>query len=281
MYHVKGSSMKNFKRIAALAGVIILLLVFCLPMVFAWGSSEGAQTLFRASFAAAVLVPIVAYVFWMAYRIWGNKKPREDENRMIENIIFDVGNVLMGYDWEEYLRSYDFPEEKYQKIADAVFRNPIWEEQDRGQHEESWYVDKFVESAPEYEADIREVVRRDPECMHLYDYAETWVRYLKDKGYHVYILSNYATDTLERTEDKLTFLKYVDGAVFSCQVKQIKPESEIYKTLLGRYHLDPEKSVFLDDRAENCEAARKQGIHAIQFKSFKQAAAELEKLGVN
>ena len=171
--------MKNFKRIAALAGVIILLLVFCLPMVFAWGSSEDAQTLFRGSFAAAVLVPIVAYVFWMSYRIWGNKKPREDKNRMIENIIFDVGNVLMGYDWEEYLRSYDFPEEKYQKIADAVFRNPIWEEQDRGQHEESWYVDKFVESAPEYEEDIREVVRRDPECMHLYDYAETWVKYLK------------------------------------------------------------------------------------------------------
>ena len=33
--------MKNFKRIAALAGVVILLLVFCLPMVFAWGSSEN------------------------------------------------------------------------------------------------------------------------------------------------------------------------------------------------------------------------------------------------
>ncbi len=30
----------------------------------------------------------------------------------------------MGYDWEEYLRSYDFPEEKYQNIADAVFRKP-------------------------------------------------------------------------------------------------------------------------------------------------------------
>lgn len=102
-------------------------------------------------------------------------------------------------------------------------------------------------------------MRRSDETIEKTDYAETWVRYLKDKGYHVYILSNYATDTLERTEDKLTFLKYVDGAVFSCQVKQIKPEPEIYKTLLGRYHLDPEKSVFLDDRAENCEAARKTG----------------------
>ena len=224
MYHVKGSSMKNFKRIAALAGVVILLLIFCLPMAFAWGSSENAQALFRGAFAAAVLVPIVAYVFWMAYRIWGNKKPREDENRMIENIIFDVGNVLMGYDWEEYLRSYDFPEEKYQKIADAVFRNPIWAEQDRGQHEESWYVDKFVESAPEYEADIREVVRRDPECMHLYDYAETWVKYLKNQGYHLYVLSNYGTYMLDRTKQDMSFLKYMDGVVFSCDVQQIKPE---------------------------------------------------------
>ena len=47
--------MKNFKRIAALAGVVILLLVFCLPMVFAWGSSENSQALFRGAFAAAGL----------------------------------------------------------------------------------------------------------------------------------------------------------------------------------------------------------------------------------
>lgn len=34
--------MKNFKRIAALAGVVILLLIFCLQ-AFAWGSSENAS----------------------------------------------------------------------------------------------------------------------------------------------------------------------------------------------------------------------------------------------
>ena len=272
--------MKNFKRIAALAGVVILLLIFCLPMAFAWGSSENAQALFRGAFAAAVLGPLGPDVFWQADRIWGKNNPRPDENRMIENIIFDVGNVLMGYDWEEYLRSYDFPEEKYQKIADAVFRNPIWEEQDRGQHEESWYVDKFVESAPEYEADIREVVRRDPECMHLYDYAETWVKYLKNQGYHLYVLSNYGTYMLDRTKQDMSFLKYMDGVVFSCDVQQIKPEVDIYKTLLKRYSLKPEKSVFLDDRAVNCEGAGKAGIHTIQFENLKQAAKALEKLGV-
>ena len=146
--------------------------------------------------------------------------------------------------------------------------------------DEQYYVDKMIKDAPEYADDIREVMRRSGETIERMDYAETWVRYLKDKGYHVYILSNYATYTLEKTEEELTFLKYVDGAVFSCQVKQIKPEPDIYQTLIKRYNLDPQKSVFLDDRKENCEAARKQGIHAIQFESFKQAAAELEKLGV-
>ena len=186
----------------------------------------------------------------------------------------------MGYDWEEYLKSYNFPEEKYEKIADATFRNPIWEEQDRALHEESWYVDKFVESAPEYEKDIREVVRRDPECMHLYDYAETWVKYLKNQGYHLYVLSNYGTYMLERTKKDMPFLKYMDGVVFSCDVQQIKPEVDIYETLLKRYDLKPEKSVFMDDRAINCEGARKAGIRTIQFENLKQAAKELEELGV-
>lgn len=75
------------------------------------------------------------------------------------------------------------------------------------------------------------------------------------------------------------FWKYMDGAVFSCDVQQIKPEVDIYKTLLKRYSLKPEKSVFLDDRAVNCEGAGRAGIHTIQFENLKQAAKELEKLG--
>ena len=78
----------------------------------------------------------------------------------------------------------------------------------------------------------------------------------------------------------MSFLPYMDGAVFSCDVEMIKPEPEIYQYILEQYDLNPSETVFLDDRKENCQGAEKQGIHAIQFKSFKQAAAELEKLGV-
>lgn len=268
----------KWKRIGAWTVIVILLLACAMPMIFAFGNGENAQDYFKASLAIAIMVPVLFYAMWMVYRILNKNTKVADSD--IKNIIFDVGQVLVNYDWETYLDSFGFSKEKREKIADVVFRSNIWNERDRSSKEEAYYVQQMVKAAPEYESDIREVMRRSDETITQTDYADTWVRYLKDKGYHVYILSNYATDTLDKTKDKLTFLKYVDGAVFSCQVKQIKPEAAIYRTLLNRYHLEPERSVFLDDREDNCEAARKMGIHAIPFVSFKQAAKELERLGV-
>ena len=110
--------------------------------------------------------------------------------------------------------------------------------------------------------------------------AQAWVQYLKKRGYRLYILSNYSEYMLERTKAKMNFLKYMDGAVFSCDVKEVKPEPAIYKILLEDYGLKPEECVFIDDREENCRGARKLGMHAVRFHDFKQAAADLEALGV-
>lgn len=272
--------MKNWKRAAAVVGAVLLLFVFCLPMVFAFGSSEGSQSAFRGALAAAVLVPVMAYIFLLGLKFFGRKKPAEEKKRMIENIIFDVGMVLVDFDWKGYLKSFGFSEEKYEKIADAVFRSQIWNERDRGLYDEEEYLRRFCAEAPEYAEDIREVLRRSPETIHSFDYAETWVKYLKNQGYHLYILSNYSDYTLEHTKGEMAFLKYMDGVVFSCEVKELKPEPEIYQKLLSMYDLDPAKSVFLDDRAENCRGAEAFGIHAILFRDLKQAAAELEKMGV-
>ena len=268
----------RWKQIGAWVVIILLLLACSMPMFFAFGKGPDSQSNFKAAIAVAIMVPVLAYAMWMVYRILNKNKKGVDSD--MENIIFDVGQVLVKYDWETYLDSFGFPKEERDTIAKAVFLSDVWNERDRSSQDEQYYVDEMVKAAPQYEKDIREVMRRSNETVEKMDYAETWVKYLKDKGYHVYILSNYATDTLNRTQEQLPFLKHVDGAVFSCQVKQIKPEPDIYQTLISRYHLNPEKSVFLDDRKENCEAAEKFGIHTIQFHNFKQAAAELEKMGV-
>ena len=48
--------MKNFKRAAAILGVVVLLAVCCLPMIFAFGSGDNAQGNFKAAVGTVILV---------------------------------------------------------------------------------------------------------------------------------------------------------------------------------------------------------------------------------
>ena len=98
---------------------------------------------------------------------------------------------------------------------------------------------------------------------------------MRKNGYHTYILSNFPKSTYEKATEELSFEKETTGAIFSYQVKCIKPEAEIYKLLLDRYHLVPQECVFIDDRPENIEAAEKLGITGIQFQNQHQAKRRL------
>ena len=40
---------------------------------------------------------------------------------MIKNIVFDIGKVLVRFDWEDYLASFQFPEKETTAIAKAMF----------------------------------------------------------------------------------------------------------------------------------------------------------------
>lgn len=267
--------MKNGKRIAALLGVAALLVIFCLPMFFAL-KGDFSQGAFMASLYTVLFVAIMGYVIWMVFRLI-NKKKNEEDKHMIKNIVFDVGLVLVEFNWQNYLDSFHFEKEKRDKIAKATFQSEVWDERDRGLLEEEDYIRKFQALAPEYADDIRRVIERSTECVVKMDYAETWTKYLKSQGYHLYILSNYSRYMLDGTkQNEMPFLKYMDGVIFSCDVKQMKPDAEIYRTLLGRFGLKAEETLFIDDRKENCKGAESQGIHALQFRDLKQAAKEME-----
>lgn len=270
--------MKNWKRYLAIAGIIVLVLVALLPFVFAFVPGEDGLAMFRAAIAAAFLLPVLLYAILLVARYYRDRRGKSRSGDQVDTIIFDMGKVLVDYDWETFLDGFHFPEEEREALAQAIFLSPDWVLQDRGCPDEE-VLNRFIQAAPEYEKDIRRVFSRLEGTVKKTDYAQTWVKYLKSQGYHLYVLSNYGETLLKKTRHLMP-LKEMDGAVFSCFVKAIKPEPEIYQYLLDTYPIDPEKAVFLDDREENLEAAEKFGIHTILFKDFKQAAAELEKMGV-
>jgi putative hydrolase of the HAD superfamily len=280
---------KNIKRIAALAGVVLLAGMYILTLVFALSNRPDASSMLMASIYATVIIPVLLYAFMLVYK-WQHpkdespepKRARKEygENYQIDTIIFDIGKVLVNYGWLDVLQNLGYDEETIDAVAQAVFLNEDWIEGDRGILNEDELLQAFIDNNPAYEPQIRETFRHLGETVHTYGYTERWLDSLKNKGYRLYILSNFSEPLYNQAKEKLSFLSKVDGGYMSYQIKLLKPDPAIYQRLIKDFHIIPEHAVFLDDLLDNVAEARAQGLNAIHFTSRREAVAQLREFGV-
>ncbi|HXN65624.1 MAG TPA: HAD family phosphatase [Candidatus Acidoferrales bacterium] len=66
----------------------------------------------------------------------------------------------------------------------------------------------------------------------------------------------------------------------SCYMHVRKPDPAIFRMTLGVTQHEPEDCIFVDDREENLEGARKAGLRTARFENVAQLKVELQKLGV-
>ena len=196
---------------------------------------------------------------------------------MINTVIFDIGNVLMKFDYMPYIRSLLKDEESVYRVNGAIWRSGCWSDLDRGGDLDTVCA-RMLEVEPAYRREVMLAFENVGQCMFRMDYAILWIRELKDRGYRVLYLSNYSHYAMQANPDVLDFLPYMDGGIFSCDVGMVKPEAGIYRALCEKYGLNPGECVFLDDFAENTAAARACGMKAILFENYPQARSELEAL---
>ncbi len=199
---------------------------------------------------------------------------------MIKNIIFDIGNVLTDFRWREFLQDKGFDENMVERIARASILSPFWSEFDRGEWSDERLMEEFIKSDPQIEEQLHRAYDNIHGIVIIREYAIPWVKELKEKGYKVWYLSNFAYKTAVECADSLTFIPYMDGGILSYQDKVVKPDPAIYKLFLERFKLTAKECVFLDDTLKNIEAAEAVGIYGICFKTKEQAEEELRKLGV-
>ena len=188
----------------------------------------------------------------------------------VKNLIFDVGNVLFEYRWYQMLLDYGLSEEEAKVAAPLIFDNELWKEFDLGNWKFQDIVDSYCQELPQYEGLLRWFFG-NLELMHIAR-TDVWekVHILKEKGYRIYLLSNYSAEFFAAHTKGASFLNDLDGEVVSYQVHLMKPDAAIYECLLNKYDLKADESVFFDDRPENTEAAEALGIkaHTITSKEY-------------
>lgn len=198
---------------------------------------------------------------------------------MIKNVVFDIGNVLVDFRWRALMDELGISKEVQDIFENSVFGSAWWETLDHGTLEEDEALAKIREDNKEYLNEFHLVWNNRDRIVASYDYSVSWIKELKERGYKVYLLSNYPKllFTLHEQKGVFTFLPYVDGKVVSAFEKKIKPDPDIYECLLERYGLKAEECIFIDDRKDNVEGALRVGMNAIHFESYEQATDMLNK----
>lgn len=203
-------------------------------------------------------------------------KERYESMKRIKNIVFDVGKVLIDFDWDRYLESFNFPLETYAAIKRVTFPSEQWRERDRGVLSDEEYNQVFYSLAPEYKKELQQVLQNETQSLHVYEYSKKWIQELQGKGYKTFLLSNISRKLCRSFHEELNIIPQMDGAIFSCEVHALKPELEIYRIFLDTYKLKPEECLFFDDLPENVEAAKRMGIEGIVFKGYEDAIKQLK-----
>jgi putative hydrolase of the HAD superfamily len=189
--------------------------------------------------------------------------------------IFDIGNVLVDFDFQVLL----------QQIAEDS-GTPVEppSPQDLEMHHA---VEEGVISDQEF---IDYLNRAKGLCWTVETLIEVWQRMFTvnpvgralflesiERGLPVYTLSNIAEHHITAIERNWPgFFDGATGLFLSYQVGARKPDAKIYRHLLETLGVDGAQCLFLDDLSRNIEAALAAGLRARQFIPEQHAAIRAE-----
>lgn len=183
--------------------------------------------------------------------------------KMKRNLIFDVGGVLIGYRWKEmFMDDFGLSDEGAEELGRRIFDDPIWPDFDRGAVEIDALVEHYCALYPDGAHLIKRLFYENDKMATEREAIWQKMEDLKDRGYKIYILSNYSEYLFKKHTGHMPFRKIIDGGIVSYEVGAIKPEPEIYEKILDKYGLDPAECIFFDDIEKNVEAAKAFGIES-------------------
>ncbi len=189
------------------------------------------------------------------------------------NIVFDIGDVLLRWDPQGYIRS-SFPHLPLEQTTTGIFRSDDWYALDAGRLSRAEAAARFVArtglSAQMIEALLEGMPRALQPVQEMVELAER----LQRRGHALYLLSNIPEYVAAEALRCHEFLTRFDGAVYSHEIFELKPAPAMYQTLLQRYQLQAAQTVFIDDQPKNLRAAAAQGIATVHMPAPTAIAAQ-------
>jgi 2-haloacid dehalogenase len=195
--------------------------------------------------------------------------------------IFDMAGVLVQWD-ADVLYDPIFQESGKDKelFFDQILGEDIQTAISSGQPISN-LLDGLVLKFPDWQKEIRAYWDRWEEMIvGAIEGTVSVVEELKERGHRVYVLGNWGREELDRARPNFKFLELFDDILLSGDCGILKPNPQIFEIAEQRFTLTPENTVFVDDRAENVQAAIDKGWNGIVFENPRQLYLVLMDYGV-
>lgn len=179
---------------------------------------------------------------------------------MINTIIFDFGDIFINLNKEESIEAFknlglNGPNEKL--LALNV-------EFEKGKISESTFLNGFTEFIPnasidEIKAAWNTIIGEFPL------YRLEFLQLLKNR-YRLFLLTNTDMIHIENFEEKVgtsffsAFYQCFEKVYYSFEMGMRKPEEAIFRYIIKKHDLNPGRTLFVDDKKENTDAAAAVGL---------------------
>ncbi|MDZ7834655.1 MAG: HAD hydrolase-like protein [Alkalibacterium sp.] len=194
---------------------------------------------------------------------------------MIKNVVFDMGNVLIRYAPEDFIKTFTSNTEHQKLLLNEIFYADLWQQFDRGTLRKEEIVERASRRLPqELHKSVSEIMDTWYEKMTPISEMEDILKQLKANGYHLYLFSNVSQD-FHKFKHVIPGLKYFDGLFLSSDWKGLKPEKELYQNFFNHFDLEPSECFFVDDlscqyRRRSCFGYGGPCISTVIFQSSKK-----------
>lgn len=198
----------------------------------------------------------------------------------VKNIIFDLGNTLIYFDFYYFFNGVAQLERKLnvnkfikhiaeKKLDRALFTGRI-------NHKQFF---KALKKKFDLKIGFKDFIRLYSDIFwentQMLKFLE---KLLEEKKYKVYLLSNTDSAHYNFIAKNYPLIKSIKNRILSYKINMVKPDKKIFKYVMNKYGLRPEETMLIDDMKDNILSASKCGIKTIHYKSHKKFQRELNKL---
>lgn len=179
---------------------------------------------------------------------------------MINTIIFDFGDIFINLDKEG--TSNEFKKLGLEHLnEELMYKNDLFE---KGKISEKEFIQSFQKFIPNASSDeIKKAWNKIIGDFPLYRLE--FLQMLVGK-YRLFLLTNTDSIHIEHFENKFglsfsrDFYQCFEKVHYSFEMGMRKPETAIYNHLITHHDLSPKRTLFIDDKKDNTDAASQLGI---------------------